>query len=71
MGLWSFFWQITEALPLSQRQKINEVHLLIRRRWRWQEIFQLVFVPLLVNGGDAIHLQTVSQIPLAFFFFLT
>jgi len=32
MGLWSLFGQVSNTLPLGQRQEVDEVHLLIGRR---------------------------------------
>ena len=67
MSLRSFLRQISDMLPLGQRRKVDQVHVLVGRRTRRQKSLCPVFVPLLFYGGDVVHLNTMSQISLAFF----
>jgi len=66
-SLQSFLRQISNMLPLSQRWKIDQIHVLVGRRTGRQESLQPVLVALLFYGGDVVHLNMMSQIFLAFF----
>jgi len=58
------------TLPLGQRQIIEEVYLLIRRKERgWLKSLHPVFAPLLFNGGEVVHFKPdPSGVALPLFF---
>jgi len=68
--LWSFFGKISNILLLSQRQKVNKIHFLIRGRiQKGQESLGPVLVMLLFNGSNAVYLKMIGQISLVFLLF--
>ena len=68
-SLQTFLRQILDTLPLSQRWKINQIHVLTRRRTWKQESLGPVLMALLFYSSDTVRLNTMSQISLAFFLF--
>jgi len=61
MGLWSLFGQVSNMLPLGQRQKVQKVHLLIRRRsCERQESLGPILATLFFNGSNAICLEMMG-----------
>ena len=72
VSLWSFLWQVSNTLFFGQRQKVDQIHFFVGRRiCGRQEGLGPIFMLLLFYGGDTICLQMMSQIPLAFLFFLS